>query len=291
MGTCEQQRVAAEVEEVVVDPDLVHLEQLAPERRDAPFHLGGRGGIGRFAAACRRRCPLARRRRKSCEQRRQRRLRRLWKRCQDGAQVGDHGLRSGQARRVRRWKSRRRWSAGPGHHGQRDRVVRRLRRREQIDLDLVARAGAPLPRRRSSGRRAGCRRGAAARGSPAHSWMLSSGAYWCWRRIGLRLLQLPPARRRPASAASRRTRTGRLFTQGPTIDSMPGSSAGRPENAAPKVTSSLAAPMAEQEGPRPLHERAQRDLAVAGQRQQARRWPRPTELASSFAGSLVGGGR
>ena len=40
---------------------------------------------------------------------------------------------------------------------------------------------------------------------------------------------------RPASS---RTRTGRLFTQGPTRVSMPGSSAGRPENAAPKTTSS-----------------------------------------------------
>ena len=126
---------------------------------------------------------------------------------------------------------------GARGHGQRDRVVRRLRRRRADRSRPLVRAGAPLPPRRSSGRRAGCRRGAAARGSPPTPGSAPAA------RTGAG--SSPPASAAASSSqaptgfgGSRRTRTGRLFTQGPTIDSIPGTSAGRPENAAPKVTSS-----------------------------------------------------
>ena len=77
-------------------------------------------------------------------------------------------------------------------------------------------------------------------GSPAgtseNAWMRASGvqSYWrcsnwpAWSRA---------SQEEAASPSGISTRTGRVLMNRPTIDSTPGSSAGRPETTAPKTTS------------------------------------------------------
>jgi hypothetical protein len=137
MGAQEQQRVPAQIEEIVVEADLADLEQLRPQRGDAALQIGGRFRRGRNRVAPRRRRPLPGRRGELREKRCERRVCRGGKRAQERRQVFEHRLCRGRARAVPVVQEAHA-ELGRRFDRERDRIVRGLGRRDEVDLDVAA---------------------------------------------------------------------------------------------------------------------------------------------------------
>ena len=284
--------------------DGLDLEELLPDRRDcdAPSPCGGARrpavlGVSRdrspslVGAAGSPATQSAQRRRPACR----------GDRGEDGLRVREHRPppwprphgRGGRATAA---------PASPRGHRQRQRIVRRLGRGHRLDRHRSP-AGARPRRPGSSGRRRGCR---TSRSRQRDAGPLldprRSDAYWCWRVSSVLVVQLAPATPRTAAPTASRPARGGCSRRARPCVSMPGSSGGRPEKAAPKrhSASPLQWPRSSAHAPCTsvlsvtvlrARERSERLGAGLGQRRATLRPEAPPRRGRRPRGAAIGRGR